>query len=223
MDNSHDKVHGLNAMNGVVTVQAMDITGQIAPKNVVADPGIDVVGPGVDIKALLDDWTTSGTATGASDATAITSGFLAVVKSKYPNATGNQLVQTLIHNTGVEDHELSYDPNNYYGYGTVSLRHMLAVDPTQYPDINPLVNRETVLPSYDDIYGTTPTPTPTPPPTASESPATSGFVVSPIWLVLGGGLVLLLVFGGVTTLIVVLVRRGKKTRTSHGNGTLNGM
>jgi hypothetical protein len=59
---------------------------------------------------------------------------------KYPTATGNQLIQSLIVNTTAKDHPLSFDSTGY-GYGPASLSHLLRVDPTQYPDINPLLNK----------------------------------------------------------------------------------
>ena len=42
-------------------------------------------------------WVSGSDRTGTSDAAPIVAGALALVKSKYPDATGNQLIQQLIH------------------------------------------------------------------------------------------------------------------------------
>ncbi|MEO5711425.1 MAG: S8 family serine peptidase, partial [Nocardioidaceae bacterium] len=72
--------------------------------------------------------------TGTSFAAPIIAGSLALVKSKYPDATGNQLVQQLIHNTSSGKYAWDRD----YGFGLVSMSKMLATDPTAWPDVNPL-------------------------------------------------------------------------------------
>lgn len=96
--------------------------------------------PGVHAGALLwfrssGFWST-GYMNGTSPATAITAGALALVKQKYPTATGNQLIQDLIHNPG----GTGYGWDAHYGFGIVSVPHMLAQDPTKWPDVNPLLN-----------------------------------------------------------------------------------
>ena len=80
-------------------------------------------------------WST-GVATGTSDSAPLVAGLLALVKSRYPEATGNQLIQQLIHYTGGAPDQLSWDP--HYGFGIASATEMLKHDPTQWPDENPL-------------------------------------------------------------------------------------
>ena len=63
-------------------------------------------------------------------------GSLALVKEKYPEASGNQLVQHLIHLTG-GTREYGWDGD--YGFGIVSVEEMLAEDPSGWPDANPLL------------------------------------------------------------------------------------
>lgn len=121
--------------NGVVGVQSMDASGAVQGGH--TDVTTDVVGPGVDLVWQGDSsWDQQRYATGTSLATPIVAGFLALVAQKYPDATGNQLVQTLLRNTGADDHELIYDSSYSTGYGVASATHMLRVDPTQYDDVN---------------------------------------------------------------------------------------
>jgi len=195
--------------NGVVTVQAMDVDGIIQDSSSVADPYIDVVGPGVDVIGRGTSFDEHGLVSGTSSATAITAGFLAVVKSKYPDASGSQLIQSLLRNTGVEDHELERDPENMYGYGAVSLRHMLANDPTQYEDVNPVLTTDTMdRPTFDEVYGEE-TADPTALPDEDPANGNSHLVVLLVIAVVG-----ILVVAGLIVLTVVLVRRSnRKSRT----------
>ena len=98
-----------------------------------------VSAPGVDVPSVAYDsggWRSGFARTGTSDATAIVSGVLALVKARYPRATGNQLIQQLIHHTG-GTHPFQWSVD--YGYGIVSANRMLATDPTGWPDENPLL------------------------------------------------------------------------------------
>ncbi|MGH3439352.1 MAG: S8 family peptidase [Sciscionella sp.] len=95
--------------------------------------------PGVHVNAMgwLGGWDSTGWVTGTSPATAIVAGCLALVKQKYPDATGNQLVQDLIHFTG-GSRKYYWDPK--YGFGITSLPDMLNHDPTKWPNVNPLLH-----------------------------------------------------------------------------------
>jgi subtilisin family serine protease len=197
-------------LNGAVNVQAIDRTGALnthdedgvqVPNS---DPVVDVAAPGVDILAQGDEgrgWSEQVLLSGTSLATPIVAGFLAVTSQKYPDATPNQLIQSLIHNTGVEDHELMYTENDI-GYGIVSLTHLLRKDPAQYPDVNPLLV-EGGDPSIEDIAAGSEevgepgdaSPAPTAGPTAQ--------------LLVLGGVALLLIVGVVLTLVLVRRRRAR--------------
>jgi len=128
--------------NGVIGVQSMDSSTVIQGYSdnefdSVANVYTDVVGPGVNVVWQGDStWEEQRYATGTSIATPIVAGFLALVAEKYPDATGNQLIQTLLTNTNAGGHELSYDPDHLYGYGAASATSMLEVDPTKYDDVN---------------------------------------------------------------------------------------
>lgn len=206
--------------NGVVGVQSMDaelnLQGDTADSSFDdrIDPDTDVVGAGVGIVWQGDGtWEKQKYAQGTSLATPIVAGLLALVAQKYPAATGNQLVQTLINNTGKDDHPLEYDTEQRYGYGVASLQHMLRVDPTKYDDVNPLI-----------FSGNDQTPTSAQienPPTLAEYmgvaeeltadddlPAADGAAPPIIPIVVG--VVGLLVLAGVVTLIIIVARRRRR-------------
>lgn len=203
-------------MNGGVSVQAFDSSGRIPThENLLGelepnrDEYVDVAAPGVDVLTLGSsegDWSQHVLRSGTSFATPIVSGFLAVVAQKYPEATSNQILQSMIHNTGGSDGVASYDPDGRVGYGFVSLTNMLAADPAQYPDENPLLTSDgdpspEMIQMAADELAAPETPEP-------EEPAGPG----PI----GGLLVVLAVVGalvvaGVIVLVVVLAAR-RRTR-----------
>lgn len=97
--------------------------------------------PGVQLPALRyvpgAGWDPQFPSTGTSGAAPLVAGSLALVKEKYPEASGNQLVQHLIHLTG-GTREYGWDAD--YGFGIVSVEEMLADDPSGWPDDNPLLD-----------------------------------------------------------------------------------
>jgi subtilisin family serine protease len=132
---------------GVVAVNAVDSRARPWSKNPrpvlnpCCDPEYPVISaPGVDVEVggyvAGRGWVSGEKMTGTSPATAIVAGSLALVKSKYPRATGNQLIQNLIHFTG-GTRPYSWDAR--FGFGIVSVTKMLAHDPTGWPDVNPLM------------------------------------------------------------------------------------
>jgi subtilisin family serine protease len=103
---------------------------------------VAVSAPGVEIGAGTIEpgrgWRSDVWHDGTSAAAAITTGALALVKSRYPDATGNQLIQQLIHYTGgYRDRPFRWHDD--LGYGSVSVTNMLETSPTQWPDENPLL------------------------------------------------------------------------------------
>lgn len=199
------------AANGVVTVQAIGVDNLIeatdGKPNVFPETKTDIAGPGI---ALLTQgssdpnrWEGVTIGDGTSYATPIIAGFLAVVKQKYPAATGNQLIQTLIRNTGNRNHLLSRDAKGEVGFGVASLTHMLQVDPTTYPDVNPLVSTELNQTPTPQQLGVSPSAT-------QLSPArnvTETVLTSCILPVTIGGTGLVSI---ITILIVVIVRRRRR-------------
>lgn len=94
-------------------------------------------------------WVQGEPRTGTSGATAITAGSFALLRSRYPEATGNQLVQTVIHQVGGNDSgDLSWTMKA--GYGGLSVVRALETDPAGYPDEYPLLqdNPKAVIAAY---------------------------------------------------------------------------
>ena len=132
--------------NGVIAINAFDQQG-----NLQAHDGITTAYPSTTLVAAGDRFPSqasagnvwgdsTGSVSGSSLATPLVAGMLALTLQKYPTATGNQLIQSLITNTTAKDHPVSFDSTGY-GYGPASLSHLLRVDPTQYPNTNPLLNK----------------------------------------------------------------------------------
>ncbi|WP_456826241.1 S8 family peptidase [Cellulomonas sp. P5_E12] len=210
----HDGATGLlppASGNGVVAVESIGPDGQLAPENN-SDPRLTVAAPGEYYAMLVaeEDWTVYRYTTGSSNATAFTSGALALVWSAYPTATANQMIQTLIRNTDTTDHELGRD--DAWGYGAVNVRHMLEHDPTTYPDENPLLTDDpSVQPSTAEILGATtaaPTADPAPTTTSPADPAADPDGGTSTLLVVGGILVLLVVAGIVVGVVIARRRTG---------------
>lgn len=208
------------ASNGVVAVNSVTSTGAIQPSennpsvpNIVDEVTVVAAGEGLagigDVEA--GSWTATSTS-GASLATPIVAGMLAVAKQKYPKATANQLIQSLIHNTTPEDHPLARDETGGFGYGPVSLTHLLAVDPSQYPDKNPLLDKASGEPTAKQIAdaGTAATAAPSATPGAAVQPQSGGGVSVPLIV---GIVVGVLVVAGVIVVVVVLGGRRKKKTT----------
>ena len=208
------------SLNGVVSVAAFRPDGAIAIDDVTGLANIHsevtVVAPGYGIASA--NWEQEQLVGGTSVATPLVAGILAATWQKYPDATGNQLVQSLIHNTRAEDHPLERDMASGYGYGPVSLRHMLAVDPTQYPDENPLMNKTSGVPTLAQV---TAAAAPSPEPTASVEPSVpddggeSGG--ADIGLLVGGGVALLAALAAIVIILVTVNRR--RTRTPNGESS----
>jgi hypothetical protein len=125
--------------NGVVAVDGLSASGAPGPYND-KNELLTVLAPGEDYNLLTADMTGYDLISGSSNATAFTSAALALVWSKYPKATANQILWDLVHNTDAQDHPFQHSATT--GYGVVNVRHMLAHDPTSYPDQNPLVSTD---------------------------------------------------------------------------------
>ncbi|MDY0829895.1 S8/S53 family peptidase [Microbacterium sp. BG28] len=211
---------GLNpaGLNTVVGVSAVDSEqklpmGALGVENQVAFT--TVVTPGVNIATIGDgsdsgSWDVSGRATGSSLATPLVAGILAAAKQKYPDATGNQLIQSLTRNTGSEDHAVQYSESDGFGYGVASLRHTLSKDPTQYEDVNPLLEKG-IGPTQEDIDEAAAALAPPP---ATDQPSPEGIAAFlPVIIGIAVGVLVLIVVGVVVA--VVLVRRGNRSRQAN--------
>ncbi|MCL2091329.1 MAG: S8 family peptidase [Micrococcales bacterium] len=132
----------IQALNGVVSVGGFSKHGWwfgASPTTTVGAPGVGLLLPVAPGENLDHPNINNSLEVPA----ALVAGMLADVAQKWPEATNDQLIQTLIANAatqpppppGSETH-WAYQP---HGYGLANLPQMLAVDPTQYPDANPLI------------------------------------------------------------------------------------
>ena len=129
--------------SGTVGVSAIDASGQLASYSSWGQ-GVVTAGIGGPVKAR--DYEAGGVkdVQGTSIATPVVAGQIALARSRWPQATPNQILQSVTRNgsnNGVW--------NQYTGYGALSLDGLLGSDPSQYPDENPLA---------DKGGGSTPTP-----------------------------------------------------------------
>ena len=77
------------------------------------------------------------TASGTSNSTALVSGMLALARQKWPDATTNQILQSLVHTSLNPNHEWT----QYTGYGAIDGGALVKTDPSQYPDENPIIQK----------------------------------------------------------------------------------
>ena len=129
---------------GVIRNNEVGPDGQIAGISDVADANVNILSPGDQvlhqrINSKIISVGTGGTSTGS----AVLSGYLALTVQKWPDATGNQILQSLVRNTkGNDSGEAKLDPEHKRGYGQVDPGRLLTVDPTQYPDVNPILEAQ---------------------------------------------------------------------------------
>ena len=130
---------------GVIRNNEVGPDGNIAGISDVADANVNILSPGDQVLMSTYDKSrdmsvdTGGTSTGS----AVLSGYLALVVQKWPDATGNQILQSLVRNTkGNDSGEAKLDPGHKRGYGQVDVARLLTVDPTQYPDVNPILEAQ---------------------------------------------------------------------------------
>ena len=129
--------------SGTVGVSAIDASGHLASYS---SWGQGVVAAGVGGPVKARDYEAGGVKDmqGTSFATPVVAGQIALARSRWPQATPNQILQLVTHsgsNNGGWD--------QYTGYGALSMDGLLGSDPSQYPDENPLA---------DKGGGSTPTP-----------------------------------------------------------------
>ena len=130
--------------SGTVGVSAVDSTGEFASYSSWGQ-GVVAAGVGGPITARDYDTSTIEEVQGTSFATPIVAGQIALARSRWPEATPNQILQLVTH-SGLN---LNNAWNQYTGYGVLNMGAMMKTDPTQFPDENPLA---------DKGGGSTPTP-----------------------------------------------------------------
>ena len=127
----------LSWWSGVVGVSAITTDGQFASYS---SWGKGVTTSAVGGPLTVRDFDTGKTATtnGTSNSTALVTGMLALALQKWPDATPNQILQSLVH-TGLNP---NHDWNEKTGYGAAALGSLVNDDPSQYPDENPLAQKQ---------------------------------------------------------------------------------
>ena len=123
--------------SGVVGVSAIGTDGKFTSYSSWGN-GVTTAAVGGPIKARDFDTGADATTEGTSNSAALVSGFLALTRAKWPNATPNQILQLLVA-TGLNPDKKW---NKYTGYGAIDPGKMANTDPSQYPDENPLAQKE---------------------------------------------------------------------------------
>jgi hypothetical protein len=138
---------------------------------------------------------------------------------KYPDATGRQIIQSLVRNTDGAYGEPVYTKT--WGWGPVDVGQLFAVDPSQYPDVNPLRGALGELleeapagtPAAETGVATGASSGPSAGPGPVAGSGGGGVSLSPVWLLVGGGG--LLVVGGVVVAVVVAAGR-RRNQSERG-------
>ena len=132
-----DNITQLGRYSGVVGVSAINSDGTFA--------SYSSWGDGVVTAAFGGPYTTYDVNTGepvtvhgTSISAPLVAGMLALARQKWPDATTNQILQLLVH-TGLNP---NHDWNKYTGYGAAALGSLVNQDPSQYPDENPIIEKQ---------------------------------------------------------------------------------
>ena len=126
----------LGKWSGVVGVSAINTDGTFASYSSWGN-GVVTAAVGGPVNTVDANTGAPTTTSGTSNATALVSGMLALARQKWPNATPNQILQSLVHSGLNPDHEW----NQKTGYGAAALGSLVNDDPTQYPDENPIMDK----------------------------------------------------------------------------------
>ena len=150
-ESAEDPADSLASVNGTVGVGASDSSGNFQSFSNYGK-GLTVLAPGDKTVMHLFPSGKLVNAWGTSYATPIVSGFVAVAMQRWPGATGNQVVQSLVKTA-------SKGPT---GQPLISPNGLDKTDPTQFPDENPLLDKfpgtepsaQTVADYRDGVLGT---------------------------------------------------------------------
>ena len=129
-ESAQDPSDSFASVNGTVGVGASDSAGRIQPYSNYGR-GLAVMAPGDVNYHDLGNGGQVATASGTSVATPIVAGFVAVAMQRWPQATGNQIVQSLV----------ATATTGPTGQPLISPHGLDTTDPTQYPDTNPLLDK----------------------------------------------------------------------------------
>ena len=136
-DSKSDDDAALSKWSGVVGVSAIGVDDN---RQDYSSWGQGVVTASIGGPILLRNLGTGANETGygTSFAAPVVTGVLALAKQRWPEATSNQLLQLLV-KTGLNpDHGW----NQYTGFGAIDPGAILNTDPSQFPDENPLMEKQ---------------------------------------------------------------------------------
>ena len=150
-DGAEDPANSLASVNGTVGVGASDSNGNFQSFSNYGK-GLTVLAPGDKTVMHLFPSGKLVNAWGTSYATPIVSGFVAVTMQRWPQASGNQVVQSLVKTA-------SKSPS---GQPLINPNGLDTTDPSQFPDENPLLDKfpgtepsaQTVADYRDGVLGT---------------------------------------------------------------------
>ena len=127
----------LSQWSGVIGVTAISVDGT---RQDYSSWGEGVVTASIGGPVLFRNFDTGAndTVSATSVASPVVAGVLALAKQRWPEATSNQLLQLLV-KTGLNpDHGW----NKYTGFGGIDPGAILNTDPSQFPDENPLAQKQ---------------------------------------------------------------------------------
>ena len=131
-----DDITALGRYSGVVGVSAINSDGTFASYSNWGD-GVVTAAFGGPYNTFDVNTGEPVTVQGTSISTPLVAGMLALARQKWPDATTNQILQLLVHTGLNPDH----DWNKYTGYGAAALGSLVNQDPSQYPDENPIIQK----------------------------------------------------------------------------------
>lgn len=136
-DGNNNDALSMSKWSGVVGVTAISVDGT---RQDYSSWGQGVVTTSIGGPVLFRNFDTGAndTVSGTSFSSPIVTGVLALAKQRWPEATSNQLLQLLV-KTGLNpDHGW----NKYTGFGGIDPGAILNTDPSQFPDENPLAQKQ---------------------------------------------------------------------------------
>ena len=133
---SDNSIEQLIRWSGVVGVSAINSDGTFASYSSWGN-GVVTAAFGGPVNTVDANTGAPTTASGTSNSTALVSGMLALARQKWPDATTNQILQSLVH-SGLNP---NHDWNEKTGYGAAALGSLVNDDPSQYPDENPIIQK----------------------------------------------------------------------------------
>ena len=126
----------LGRYSGVVGVSAINTDGTFASYSSWGK-GIVTSAVGGPFNTRDENTNQPTTVRGTSMSAALVAGMLALARQKWPDATPNQILQSLVHSGLNPNHEW----NQYTGYGAIDGGGLVIDDPSQYPDENPILDK----------------------------------------------------------------------------------